>query len=482
MNTNQNTNRIAVFIDADNLVYGLTETATTLKLRPIMDRIREEGQIVSTRAYGDWSRGYSYEFRDNLVEMIQLSTSSHGKNTADIQLALDALEMALLPVSPDTVVVISGDRDFVPLIQKIRRYGKSVIGIGSSEDSSADLLIDACDLFLFAEDILNAATTSVPEKPTQTTQTAVTGEIEEPDAVTVDSEIVVPANRKVRRAFTLLARAISACERQGQLATESAVNLRMRQISSTFYPHRYGFASFQEFARAAAKANYAKIARDCGPDGIVFDSSHRIAPELLQDESSDYDFSTTEAALESYREILREHKRVELLPWSDRKQLVTKAWKTLSEGPKLFDDLIYTLKTYARTEMHWVEPHAVEIVVRTLSITKCFDSDDGVPEFNNPHCHVYPKNGVDVTEAFFLMNLTYLRGIRMSVPNAVFDVDAVSELLFDKVSDGFRKASKRLVEAMGVVPRSNETSLGQAFKRAGVEVDDADTSETTEDN
>lgn len=473
MRIDQSTNRIAVFIDVENLVCEVNKTALPLRLRPIIDRIREEGQIVSMRAYGDWSQQYMgrflSEFRSNLIEMIQLSTSTQGKNTADIQLAVEALEMVLQPVSPDMVVIVSGDRDFVPLVQKIKRYGKAVVGIGASEDSTSKLLAEGCDMFLFAYDIMQTTQGSQsPLTPVQdTTAAAKTAE------VTEEPVILERVNRKLRKAFVVLAKAISACERQGQIASESVVGMRMRQITSTFYPGRYGFGTFREFASAAEKAGYAKITAEGDADGVIFDVRHYVAPELLHEELADYEYNTVESALDSYRDILKTYKKLELLSWSDRQKLVTRAWESLSESSKTFDELIGDLQLYAASNFSWVDARATELVVRTLSIARCFASEDGVPHFENASCHL--RAAVELEEALFLMNYTYLNGIKMSVADVVFDIDAVAILLYDEATDQSKIEARKLLERLGISSEPQETSMGLALKKAGADQEPAET-------
>lgn len=227
----ERTPSIAVFIDAENLLTELWKTGIRLRMKPIIDRIREEGRIASIRAYGDWSRqpliGFVQEFRTNVIEMVELSTSAEGKNTADIQLALDALEMAMQPASPSVFVIVSGDRDFVPLVQKLKRYGKLVMGVGHCETSTSKLLADACDVFIFADEILERAYANdgiVVAAPTGQAILAA-------DALKVSGETKI--SRKLRKAFTLLAKAIASCGRDGLPASDSLVQVRMRQLDST---------------------------------------------------------------------------------------------------------------------------------------------------------------------------------------------------------------------------------------------------------
>ncbi|MGQ9455091.1 MAG: NYN domain-containing protein [Armatimonadota bacterium] len=460
------TNSIAVFIDAENLVAETEKAGVPFRIKSIVDRIREEGRIASIRAYGDWSRPplskYVDEFKSNVIEMIQLSTSTEGKNTADIQLALDALEMALQPSSPNVFIMISGDRDFVPLAQKIKRYGKFAVGIGYSETSTSKLLAGACDLFLFANEILDKTLSAgMPSRASES-------------APTVSAEGVSGVeriNRKLRKAFTLLAKAIAACERHGLPASSLAVQVRIRQLDSTFYPGRYGFATFRDFAVAAEKAGYARIIDGRDTDSMTFDATFVVDAELVGDELVDYDYSTVEDAVESYRDILRTYKKLEILPWADRKRFVERAWECLSKAPMTYDELIGELELYAAANLDYIPDKAIELLVRTLSIASCFTSDDGVAHFYNLKCHVKPA--VSLEEALHLMNYTYLNGIKISVPDVKFVVDAVAILLFDEATDETREQASRLIrEIVGTEPE--ETALGLALKKAGVSKEEAE--------
>jgi uncharacterized LabA/DUF88 family protein len=125
--------RVAIFLDAENLIIEAQKAGLPIEIKLIVDRVREEGLLNYAKAYADWTDShtlpYTGDFYNNVFELTQLN-SRYGKNTGDIQLVVDALEMALLPGSPEIFVIVAGDRDFVPLVQKLKRYGKRVIGIG----------------------------------------------------------------------------------------------------------------------------------------------------------------------------------------------------------------------------------------------------------------------------------------------------------------------------------------------------------------
>lgn len=146
--------RVALFIDFENLAIGARERGGELDMGVVVDALAERGRIVVRRAYADWN--LFSEYRQNLVaqriEMIEVPqrTGVVRKNAADIKLAVDALELALQRDFLTTFVVASGDSDFTPLVLKLRELNKKVIGVGV-EGSTSELLPGACDEFLFYE-------------------------------------------------------------------------------------------------------------------------------------------------------------------------------------------------------------------------------------------------------------------------------------------------------------------------------------------
>lgn len=146
--------RIALFIDFENLAIGARERGGELDMGVVVDALAERGRIVVRRAYADWNLFSDY--RQNLVsqriEMIEVPqrTGVVRKNAADIKLAVDALELALQRDFITTFVIASGDSDFTPLVLKLRELNKKVIGVGV-EGSTSELLPGACDEFLFYE-------------------------------------------------------------------------------------------------------------------------------------------------------------------------------------------------------------------------------------------------------------------------------------------------------------------------------------------
>ena len=153
---------LAVFIDYENLALGATPkgrgkriAAITPDIGRILERLVEKGKLVVKRAYSDWQR-----FSDVVKELHGLGIDLTeipdrgltGKNSADIRLAVDAMELCYSKDFIDTFVVVSGDSDFTPLVTKLKENGKTVIGVGM-RDSTSELLATNCDEFMFYEEI-----------------------------------------------------------------------------------------------------------------------------------------------------------------------------------------------------------------------------------------------------------------------------------------------------------------------------------------
>jgi uncharacterized protein (TIGR00288 family) len=159
--------RIALYLDFENLALGARDRGETLDMSVIMDALSERGRVVTRRAYADWN--LFAEHRQGLVsqriEMIEIPqrTGMVRKNAADIKLAVDALELALEREYITTFVIGSGDSDFTPLVLKLRELNKRVIGVGV-EGSTSDLLPGACDEFLFYERLAGPGTVKAAPK------------------------------------------------------------------------------------------------------------------------------------------------------------------------------------------------------------------------------------------------------------------------------------------------------------------------------
>ncbi len=143
--------RIALFIDFENLVTRTGIPPEAFDLQPALDTLLEKGKVVFRRAYADWTRfaTASQRLHDLGVELVDVPPSTRaGKNGADVRLVIDALELAYLREHIDTFVIASGDSDFVPLANKLRENDRTVIGMAVRE-STSPLFVKSCDEFVY---------------------------------------------------------------------------------------------------------------------------------------------------------------------------------------------------------------------------------------------------------------------------------------------------------------------------------------------
>jgi uncharacterized protein (TIGR00288 family) len=155
---------LAVFIDFENLALGFQGRRDRFDISRVLERLVEKGKIVVKKAYADWHRysAFTHALHESAIELIEIPNRRQGgKNSADIRLCVDAMDLAYSKEHINTFVVVSGDSDFSPLVSKLKELGKHVIGLGM-HDSTSDLLRDNCDEFIYYED-LGADETLPPE-------------------------------------------------------------------------------------------------------------------------------------------------------------------------------------------------------------------------------------------------------------------------------------------------------------------------------
>ena len=147
---------LAVFIDFENIALGMRGRADQVfHIQRVLQRLLEKGNILVKRAYADWSRfgSYTKPFHEAAIELIEIPRRGDaGKNSADIRMCVDAMDLCYAKEHIDTFVLVSGDSDFSPLVSKLRENGKRVIGLGL-RGSTSELLVANCDEFIFYESL-----------------------------------------------------------------------------------------------------------------------------------------------------------------------------------------------------------------------------------------------------------------------------------------------------------------------------------------
>jgi len=239
---NENEERnLAVFIDFENLALGFKGKKEKFEIRRVMDRLVEKGKIIVKKAYADWG-GYS-EFKKGMheagIELIEIPRRyMTGKNSADIRLVVDAMDLSYSKSHINTFVVVSGDSDFSPLVSKLKENGKHVIGLGM-EESTSELLRDNCDEFIYYEDLIPPE----PHKPA------------------VQAMKRVPAKKK--KVFSLLVDAVAALMRENkEMIHSSMIKDTMKRKKPSFNEGYYGYSTFSELLEDAEQLKLIKLATD----------------------------------------------------------------------------------------------------------------------------------------------------------------------------------------------------------------------------
>jgi len=152
---NQDQN-LAIFCDFENVALGVRDARIKkFNIKLVLERLLVKGTVVVKKAYCDWDRYQEFKavMHDAAFELIEIPhTRQSGKNSADIRMVVDALDLCYTKHHIDTFVIVSGDSDFSPLVSKLRENNKTVIGVGV-KSSTSDLLMNNCDEFIFYDDL-----------------------------------------------------------------------------------------------------------------------------------------------------------------------------------------------------------------------------------------------------------------------------------------------------------------------------------------
>ncbi|NQT94393.1 MAG: NYN domain-containing protein, partial [Lentisphaerae bacterium] len=157
MSQSSETHSMAVFCDFENIALGVLDANYEMfDIGKVLERLLLKGNIVVKKAYSDWSRYKTFRpaMHEASFELIEIPhVRQSGKNSADIRMVVDALDLCYTKAHVDTFVIVSGDSDFSPLVSKLRENNKTVIGLGV-KNSTADLFISNCDEFIFYDDLV----------------------------------------------------------------------------------------------------------------------------------------------------------------------------------------------------------------------------------------------------------------------------------------------------------------------------------------
>ena len=231
---------LAVFIDFENLALGFKgKKDKRFEIQKVLERLVEKGKIIVKKAYSDWANYAEYKkpLHEAAIELIEIPKRvMTGKNSADIRLCVDALDLCYSKEHIDTFVIVSGDSDFSPLVSKLKENGKRVIGLGMKE-SSSNLLINNCDEFIYYEDL------------------------ERPLGIPPKIEQDLPENKK--EAFQLLVDSVVALVRENkEVLWSSMVKETMKRKKPSFNESYHGYRTFSDLLEDAEKEGIVQLRTD----------------------------------------------------------------------------------------------------------------------------------------------------------------------------------------------------------------------------
>src|SRR5215217_4140239 len=245
MNTTTETrsNRIAVFIDFDNVEIGVKSTiGGQFDIGLVLEAIKERGEIVTKIAYSDWKRvgDYSRLLTQHAIRMVQRNMTPGGdKNGADITMALDALEMCFTHDHINAFVIVGGDSDFISLVEKLKQYGRKVIVVGGRQFTSLTMQKN-CHEFIAYENLVNTAR---PARHTERGGKPAAGRDGAP----------------INQALPLVKRALKVLSDREVTPQLGLLKSTLLQLDSTFSERDYGANSFRDFMEKVAHAGHVRL-------------------------------------------------------------------------------------------------------------------------------------------------------------------------------------------------------------------------------
>jgi uncharacterized protein (TIGR00288 family) len=238
--------RLSLFIDFENIALGVRDAQyKKFDIHLVLQRLIEKGRIVFKKAYADWTRysEYKREFHEAAIELIDIPQRNYSaKNSADIRMVVDAMDLVASKGHITTFVICSGDSDFSPLVSKLKENDKSVIGVGV-KNSTSNLLIANCDEFIFYEDLVRE-TRAIPS---------------------IDN---LP--KKKQEVFRLMLDSVQALRRENyDVIWGSMVKQTMQRKQPYFNESYYGYKSFSELLEDAERNGLLTMKKDAKSGGYV---------------------------------------------------------------------------------------------------------------------------------------------------------------------------------------------------------------------
>lgn len=268
MTIKHNTENMAVFCDFENVALGVRDARyPAFDIQRVLERLLLKGNIVVKKAYCDWERYKDFKapMHEAAFELIEIPhVRQSGKNSADIRMVVDALDLCYTKSHVDTFVIVSGDSDFSPLVSKLRENNKLVIGVGVKQ-STADLLISNCDEFIFYDDLVREAEKQRKRKRKR-----------KPGTSKATAKTAVPSDEdKKQDALDLLIETVEALfEERGEQEKVwgSMVKQALKRRKPGFSESYHGFRTFAKLLESARDNNLLELEYDEKSGGYIIKS------------------------------------------------------------------------------------------------------------------------------------------------------------------------------------------------------------------
>ena len=276
---------MAVFCDFENVALGVRDANyDKFDIKPVLERLLLKGSIVVKKAYCDWDRykGFKATMHEANFELIEIPhVRQSGKNSADIRLVVDALDLCYTKSHVNTFVIISGDSDFSPLVSKLRENAKYVIGVGVKQ-STSDLLIANCDEFIFYDDLVRESRRVAAKRDARVAEPAPKRSPDE--ASSRKEELEVRKSKAIEMAVDTFDALVSERGDSGKIwasMLKEAIKRRKPDFSESYY----GFRTFGNLLEEAQARGLLEFGRDEKSGAYVYRSSSTsiLGGEVLQD-------------------------------------------------------------------------------------------------------------------------------------------------------------------------------------------------------
>ncbi len=260
---------LAIFCDFENVALGVRDARIEkFNINLVLERLLVKGSVVVKKAYCDWARYKEFKavMHDAAFELIEIPHTRHsGKNSADIRMVVDALDLCYTKEHIDSFVIISGDSDFSPLVSKLRENNKTVIGVGV-KSSTSDLLMSNCDEFIFYDDLAREAESSKQRKrKAPPRKKAASKKGEDKQTVTGSVEEDKSEEDKMDEAIALVmetAEALYAERDDRDKLWGSMVKQALKRRRPGFNERYYGVRSFSDLLEEAERRGLIRLSLD----------------------------------------------------------------------------------------------------------------------------------------------------------------------------------------------------------------------------